>query len=201
MASAALQSLSLRVDGREQVTIGEVLDCLGRTGVGLTIVLLSLITLIPIPGPLGVGLGTCLAFVALQVMAGSRRLWLPEWLRRRHLSPPLLQKMCARATPWLQKAERRMRRRRLKGLTGTLARSLIGLLMVLLGIAIALPLPTGNLLPAISLILLALAMTARDGMAMLAALGVSALALAWTGVLLVAGAQITDRLLTWTGLA
>ncbi len=201
MASAALGALSGRIEGRDHVAIGEILDCLGRTGVGLTIVLLSLLTLIPVPGPLGIGLGTCLAFVALQVVAGSRRLWLPQWLRRRSLPAPMLQKMCAKATPWLQRAEGRMRRRRLKGLTGTLARTLIGLLMVLLGIAIALPLPTGNLLPAIALILLALSLTARDGIATLAALGVSVLALSWTGVLLVAGAQITDRLLQWTGLA
>lgn len=59
------------------------------------------------------------------------------------------------------------------------ARLTSGALAVLLALALALPIPFGNLPPAWALILLAPAMLRRDGVVMLAALGLGVAALVW----------------------
>ena len=155
---------------RAAVTIGEVLDGLDRANLGLTILLLALPAMIPIPGPVAMFLGTCLAVVASQVMRGARRVWLPSWLRNCGVSPSIVGAMAKRTVPWLRRAEGLLRPRRMKSLTGLGALAALGLLIPLMSIALALPLPLGSILPVIALSLIALAILQRDGAAIIAAL-------------------------------
>jgi hypothetical protein len=200
-ASANLDALVQSLTGRKSVTLGEILDGLGRAGLGLTILLLSLPVLIPIPGPIGVVLGSCLSLVGLQVMAGVRRIWLPNWLRERHLPSGAVRAMTERAIPWLAWAENLMQRRRLMVLTGKTAQALLGVPIFLLAVSVALPLPLGNFLPVLALCAIALAVLERDGLAVLIALLLSVISLAWTGLLILAGAEVMERLFGWLGLA
>jgi hypothetical protein len=200
-ASANLDALVRSLDGRENVTLGEILDGLGRAGLGLTILLLSLPVLIPIPGPIGVVFGSCLSLVGLQVMAGVRRIWLPDWLRERRLPSGAILAMTERTIPWIARAENLMQRRRLMVLTGKTAQALLGVPIFLLAVSVALPLPLGNFLPVLALCAIALAVLERDGLAVLIALVLSALSLAWTGLLLLTGAEVMEWLFGWLGLA
>ena len=145
----------------------EALDGLGRANLGLTILLLALPAMIPLPGPIAVFLGSCLAIVATQVMFGVRRVWLPLWLRKRHVRPSIVAAMADRTVPWLRRAEALLKPRRMRHLTSFGAQAALGLPMLLLSIALALPLPLGNFLPVIALSLIALAILQRDGLAVL----------------------------------
>lgn len=198
-ASWQLLALAEDLKHREAITVGEVLDSLGRANLGLTILLLALPAMIPLPGPFAIFLGGCLALIGVQVMCGVRRIWLPSWLRRRGVRPSIVSAMADRTVPWLRRAEALLRPRRMKQLTSSGAQAALGLPILLLSVALALPLPLGNILPVIALSLIALAILQRDGLAVVAALPVTAFALAWTAVLLMVGGRIVDSFVSWFG--
>lgn len=177
----------LRAEG---VTVGAAFDRLGAEGLGLALLLLTLPTLLPIPGPIGMTFGTLIALVAVQMIVGGERVWLPDALRRRPVPAAILRKAIAAALPWFARAERSLRERRLPRLVGRRAQALLGLPILCLGLALVLPIPFGNVAPAVAVIVLALGLMARDGLAVLVALGLAALAIAWTGFLVVAGAEL-----------
>lgn len=174
------------------VTVETAFERLGPEGVGLALVLLTLPTLLPIPGPIGMTFGTLIAVVAVQMMAGGRGLWLPPAIRRRPVPRPLMRKAIAAALPWFARVEGALRESRLAPLAGPRARPLLGVPVLLLGLALVLPIPLGNVAPAVAVIALALGLMARDGLAIAVALALAALALAWTGLLVVAGAAVLD---------
>jgi len=182
---------------RERVTLGEVLDELGREGLGLAVLVLALPSLIPIPGPFGFTFGTLIAFVALQVMAGRETLWLPGFIRRIALPSAAIRRVIARALPWIAWAERWLDERRMAYLTGYRARILLALPLFLLAVALMLPIPFGNVARVLALVVFAFGFMARDGAAILVALVLSAAALAWTGFLMLVGASILDWIWGW----
>jgi hypothetical protein len=201
--AASLQILALaeQVKGRTAITVGEVLDGFGRANLGLTILLFALPAMIPLPGPIAVFLGSCLAIVAVQVMCGMRRVWLPLWLRGRQIRPSIVAAMADKTVPTLRRAEALLKPRRLKHLTGLGAQAALGFPMLLLSVALALPLPLGNVLPVIALSLTALAILQRDGLAVVVAMVVTIMALVWTVILLMTGSCILDAILSSIGWA
>jgi hypothetical protein len=180
--------------------LGEVFDRLGSEGFGLALLLLTLPTLIPIPGPVGMTFGTLIALLALQVMVGARALWLPAVLHRRPLPRAALRGVIAWTLPWLTRAERFLEEGRLARLAEGRVRVLLAVPLLLLGIALTLPIPFGNVAPALALIAFAVAFMGRDGAVTLIALVLSVVALAWAGLLVFAGAAILEQaiaLVSW----
>lgn len=193
-ASAALTALVDRFGDAEHVRIGDIFARLGPAGIGLAVLVLALPALIPIPGPFGMVFGTCLSLVAVQMIFGARRLWLPRLLADRRVPARFLRQAVDHAVPWLARMERLTQRRRLRPLTRGSARMAIGVPVLLLAVAVALPIPLGNLMPVVALVAIALAILEQDGLALLVALLLSVVALAWVGILFFAGAGILDFL-------
>lgn len=193
-ASAALLTLVDRFGDAEHVSIGDIFTRLGPAGIGLAVLVLALPALIPIPGPFGMVFGSCLSLVAVQMMFGARRLWLPRLLAERRVPARFLRQAVDHAVPWLKRMERLTQRRRLRPLTRGMARMAIGVPVFLLAVALALPIPLGNLMPVVALVAIALAILEQDGVALLVALVLSVAALAWVGVLFFAGAGLLDFL-------
>ena len=171
VASQRLLRLTHAIAAQERVSIGTVIDRLGPSSLGLVLLILTIPAIIPIPGPVGIVLGSCLALVALQVIAGARRVWLPRWLRERGLPT-----------------------RRWMALSGRIARPFLGLAILAMALIITLPIPLGNILPVIALAMLALALLERDGVAVLWALAMSLVAIVWTIVLVLFGARIVEAM-------
>ncbi|MFO1062049.1 MAG: exopolysaccharide biosynthesis protein [Dongiaceae bacterium] len=97
-----------------------------------------------------------------------------------------------RGAPWVGHAEAVLREQRMSALTGRRARILLALPVLAVALVITLPIPFGNAVPAVALIVIALGLMARDGVAILCGLGISVVALAWTGLLLFAGAAMLE---------
>jgi hypothetical protein len=71
------------IDG-ERLTLGQLVDALGRSGQGLVLLLLALPAFIPVPAlPTGLVFGTALTLVAMQMIGGREALTLPDFLRQR----------------------------------------------------------------------------------------------------------------------
>lgn len=174
------------------LTLGELIDDLEAEGLGLTLLLLTLPALIPLPGPFGMVFGTLVAAVAIQILFGAERLWLPQRLRRRAVPPRLLRNVIRVGLDWTDWAERGLREQRMPWLTGRIARMLLALPLLLMAVTIILPIPLGNMLPALALIAAAIGFMARDGFAVLLSLVIAAMAVIWTALLLYAGASIAS---------
>jgi hypothetical protein len=193
LATRQLQTLYVRVEQREGgIAIGEIVDSLGRAGLGMTLLVLSLPALIPIPGPFGMVFGTIVAIMSAQLMFGARRLILPRVLRVCELPASAVRTLVQKALPILQRAEAMVRERRLLALTGRWGRMGVGAVAMIMGVAVALPVPTGNFLPVASLVTLSLGLIARDGVVVLLGVMLGAVAVAWFAILFWFGAHIVE---------
>jgi hypothetical protein len=188
-ASRRLASVIEAIEG-DHVRAGDMLDRMGSSSFGFTLLTLTLLVMIPVPGPLGILLGALIGFIALQLMLGSRRLWLPEILRRRNIPAGLLRTTVQKLLPALTWLESFLTPRRWMPLSGRAARVALSLPLLGLGLAIMLPIPLGNFAPALALAVFSLGFLTRDGLAILVACALSIGAFAWTGVLLFAGAEV-----------
>ncbi len=86
--SEQLRAIGATLEERDApVSLGKIIDRLGEAGIGMTLIILTVPALIPIPGPFGFFFGTLIALVAFQLMFGAGRLWLPQIIRKRTLPP------------------------------------------------------------------------------------------------------------------
>lgn len=145
-------------------TIGALLRSFGPASIGFVLMIAALPAIAPVPGPFGMVFGTVLSLIAIQMMFGRARLWLPAVLDR-YEAPPEVLRIIANTSLWtLTCLERISRKDRLKMLTGNFARSVMGILIFFLAILIVLPIPLGNILPVISILILAVSLIERDGL-------------------------------------
>lgn len=188
-AATHISKLPGRIEG-DDVSLGVLLQGLGSAGLGLMLIVLALPAFLPTPGlPAGFVFGTALALVALQMMRGSHRPDLPAWLKNRTIPRWLVVSISERAAPVLHRIEQWLSPRH-KMLTNRVAHTLLAFPVLILGVMILLPIPFGNQLPAIAIIALALGLIARDGLAIVAGLALSLIAIAWNTAILVFGVEI-----------
>lgn len=122
----------------EALSIKEILDTLSGKGRFVILILLSLPFCQPIQIPgLSTPFGLFIAFIGIR-MAFSKRIWLPKWLLSKNISSAVTAKI-TRKTLKIIKKLRPFIRPRIIWLCNY--RALSGLLLCLLGIFLALPMP------------------------------------------------------------
>ncbi|MDN5781606.1 MAG: exopolysaccharide biosynthesis protein, partial [Luteimonas sp.] len=121
--------------------------------------------------------------IGLQLLAGRRTPWLPEFIARRGPRRHAMARFEQMLSPWLGRLERLVRPRLAVLLDHRVAGMFSGLLLVLLGILLALPIPFTNYVFGGLLLLFALALLERDGAVMVAAWIAGAIAIAVFGIL------------------
>ncbi len=177
----------------ERITVGELVDHLSSRGLAPLILLMGLINVFTIiPGSSTV-LGLPLVFLGLSLLIGARSLWLPARLRAKSFDRAKLRRTIDLALPWLHRIERLAHPRGWPWGQALLDRA-YGAIVLFLGLMITLPVPFGNTMPAISIILLSLGFTARDGLWVAAGLLATATAfgivMGVAGAVTVAGARL-----------
>ena len=152
----------------ERISVGDMLDAFDARAYGPLIVLFAAPNVLPVALPgISAVLGAPLILLTGQLMIGRHRPWLPDLLRRRSLARTSFEAMIARIVPRLQRIER-MIRPRLLVLTGGTGKRVIGAVGMLLAAIVFLPIPFGNSLPGLALVLMAAGLLGRDGVAVLA---------------------------------
>ncbi|MBP2312608.1 exopolysaccharide biosynthesis protein [Azospirillum soli] len=184
-ASALLKRLRETLGG-ETPTLGEVLAHLGDRAPGFLLLALAIPAVVPTPGvPAGMVFGTVLALVAVQMIVGRDRLEVPRWIGKRRVKRSTIHTVVEKATPMVERVERTLRTR-YPALTRSGILRPLGVFVLLMGVLIALPIPFGNTLPGLAVLVIALGLIAKDGLAVLAGLGLGAVATG-VSVALVAG--------------
>ena len=185
-------------DPGELLPLKVLLAGLGRRAYGMLLFVATLPAFIPIPIG-GAISGPLVVLIGVQLLWGRRRPWLPRFLASRGPHRHALARFYRLVSPWLARLERLVRPRLPVLLHYRAARVSTGLLLVLLGLLLALPIPLTNYLFGAILLLFALAMLERDGALMLVAWACGATAVASFGLasgkLAAAAAPALDLLL------
>jgi len=173
----------------ERVTFRDILTVLRHRAFGFTLLIFALPCTLPMPPGIPTVCGVALVIIALNLIAARQRLWLPGAIADKSVARADLQRLVDRAVPYLERLER-ICKPRLTIVTEPVGKILIGLVILVLGFIMILPIPfLGNIPPGFAATFIAIGMTERDGLVVLIGLLVSAVAIAvasvatWTGVL------------------
>lgn len=157
----------LEGDHAQDLRFADLLAGLGRRAFGMMLFVASLPAFIPVPGVAGAISGPLCALVGLQLLVGLRRPWLPGFIARRGPKRASLVKFDNMLSPWLARLERLVRPRMTQVLDHRVAAMFTGLLLSVLGLLLALPIPFTNYLFGALMVVFALALLERDGALML----------------------------------
>lgn len=170
-------------DPSEQLRMGDVLAGLGDRSFGMLLFVSTIPAFIPIPGVGGAVSGPLVILIGLQLMITLRQPWLPGFLARRGPHRSAMARFRDLLSPWLVRLEKLVRPRATVLLDHRLADFFTGLLLLLLGLLLSLPIPFTNYLFGALLLLFAFALLERDGWLLGAAWTAGVIAIAVFGVL------------------
>ena len=163
--SVQLARMLDRAEREAVVSIGWLMEQLGGRSFGLALLVMGVLGILP-------GVSTVAAlmvvWLAVQMMLGQEAAVLPRLVARRSIGVERLARVIGIAAPWLAWVERLVHPRRPALFQTT--KPLTGIMMLLLGLTMVLPVPFSQVVPALVIMLLALAYLEEDGIALLVAL-------------------------------
>lgn len=164
---------------RERIAVGDLLKAMQERAFGPLMLIFALPNALPTPPGTSSVLGAPLVFLTAQLALG-RSPWLPPIISRRSIARKDFAAFVAKATPWLARAEGLLRPR-LGVLAHPPAENIVGLMCFVLAVVLVLPIPLGNMLPALAICILALGILERDGIWIVVgmALAVASLGVVW----------------------
>lgn len=166
-------------ESRERLSVADFLSLLKGRAIAALMLIFALPNAVPSPpGTSGI-LGVPLIYLAVQMMLGHRP-WLPRFIADRSMSRTDFAAVVSRSAPFLARAERFLTPR-IAVLTTPVGVRLIGAACLVLALVLILPIPLANMLPAIAIAALSLAVLERDGVWVIAGvvIGLLSLAVAW----------------------
>lgn len=161
------------------ITVGDLLRRMDGRAFGALLLIFAFPNVLPAPPGLAAFLGLPLLYLSSQMMLG-RMPWLPPFIDKRSLSRENFRALIDRGNPILARVEKLLAQR-LSALTSAQSERILGALCLILSLVLMLPIPFGNLMPALAICVIALGILERDGYWILAGLAVSAAALVWVG--------------------
>ncbi|MEM6713964.1 MAG: exopolysaccharide biosynthesis protein [Cyanobacteria bacterium P01_D01_bin.6] len=174
----------------EQVTLADILNLAEERTFGFLFILLALPSALPIPAPgYSIPFGIVMFLLAMQLMAGRHRPWLPKRWQNKGFGLSQVQKLMKAGLPWLQRIEVLSRPRLTPVCTSRVGRVVLGLAIALMSMCMMIPIPGTNTLPAIGIFITGFGLLDDDGFISLAGLTICLLAGSLVGVIMFAGVQ------------
>jgi len=176
--------------GSQVITVGEVADRVAQRGFGLIMSVLALPTMIPVLPPGSAAfIGLLYILLAVQMLIGLPRPWLPVRVRNYRLTSGTMRMLQERGIPLLRRVER-LARPRATWVPDALVTRAVAVAVLLLGIVLLSPLPFFNTIPAMTVLILGIGLFNRDALFLLGGLVATAVVVA----VAVAGADTLIRL-------
>lgn len=176
---------------QDELSLSELLDRFSERSFGLFLLFVMLPTFIPIPVGVGAVSGGLASLIGLQFLARFEHPWLPGFLARRNIHRHRIISFRDRMGKWLTRIEKLTKPRWDGMFTHPAAHAFTGLLLVVLGVLLCLPIPLTNYPFGLILLAYSFAMIERDGKLML---------LAWilglVEIIVVAG--FGQQMMSWT---
>lgn len=183
-----------------QLSVAELVEAFGERAFGALILILALMALFPWPPGGKAVFSAPIILLSLELAVQRDTVWLPRWVLKASVSRAVYRSASQKVIKPIRWVER-LTRPRLPMLTGEIADVIVGVVCALLAVMLALPVPLGDMLPALTLVIFGLALTQRDGLAII----VGAIGTVVCGVYLVlvwaAVVAIGEKIIGWlTGL-
>jgi hypothetical protein len=159
----------------ERIVLGDLLAKLGVRGPVTLMLVLALPNVLPMPPGTSAVLGAPLLALALRLAVGAEKTWLPRFISSRSIAKSRIAPAVRRIAALLCRPEHRGR---MAFLAGPRAMRPVGWLCAFLALLLFLPIPFGNMPPALAISLCAIGILRDDGLWVLAGVlcGVAALA-------------------------
>ena len=179
----------LKFDPRQTTKVQGILDIFHENGFALAMILFALPVAIPLPWPPGFTtiIGIPLFVLSIQMILGYSNVVLPKKFRDFQLKNSTLIMLATKSIPTLQFIELRLKPR--WGFAKSVyCEQFIGIISLICSIAIAIPLPFTNSIPAWGIVIMTLGLLKRDGLVIIvgvlvAVIGVSIASLAMVGTI------------------
>lgn len=153
-------------EGQEEVSMGHLMDTIGKRSFGPLLLLIGVVLVTPLSGIPGLPstMGVAVLLLSLQMLLRRKHIWLPQWILRRSISQQKLDK----SAEWMRKPARfidRFLRQRLGFLVDGPGSWPLGLVCLLLAVTLPLlePVPFAASSAGLALTCIGLAMIAHDG--------------------------------------
>lgn len=156
-------------DDRQPLTLGSLLDEFRERAYGVFMLISVLPAFVPLPIGAGAISGPLVSLIGLQLLVHMAHPWLPGFLSRRPLSRAGMVKFRDRTAGLLRRLEKVSRPRTEGVIDHPAARMFTGLLLIVLGFLLALPIPATNYPFGLIILAFAIALIERDGRLMLVA--------------------------------
>ncbi|MGH2628021.1 MAG: exopolysaccharide biosynthesis protein [Anaerolineales bacterium] len=181
----------------KDVTVGEIFERVAGRGYGLLLIVLGLPMLIPIlpPGASTI-VGPIYMLLAIQLVVGFGRPWLPRWLRRRQLSQRSVQGFRRRGIPLVRRLER-FSRRRFRVLSNPVMTRLAAVIIFSMGLILLSPAPFLNTLPALTVMLIGVGLLNDDGVFLMIGIFLGLVVVAVFAATINLAIVILQRLFPW----
>ena len=165
---------------RQRVSVADLFEILSHRAFGALMLIFAAPNVFPTPPGVSSLLAAPLLLLATQLALSRPAPWLPRLIADRSVSREDFASIVDKALPWLGRAERLLKPR-LSFLTRPPFEQGIAVVCLLLAVVLFLPIPLGNVLPAMAISLFSLAILERDGFAALSAAVVTAVSIivAW----------------------
>ncbi len=149
--------------GEARISMDELMQRFGGRAVGALLFVFGLACMLPLPPGATTIFGLPLLLLAPQLVIGGGAPWLPVRVRSRTMNTADLRKGLLRFIPWLQKVEA-VSKPRLVVLFSPIGERAIGFVCTVLALVLILPIPLGNILPALAVSALSFSLIQRDGL-------------------------------------
>jgi hypothetical protein len=165
--------------GRERIAVADLVIAMQDRALAALMFVFAFPNALPMPPGMSAVLGVPLLFLTAQLALG-RGPWLPRAIARRSMAQRDFALLVRRVMPWLVRAERLLKPR-LVPIARPPMEYAIGCACFVLAVVLLLPIPFGNIPPAIAICMFALGVLERDGAWVIAgcAVAVAAVSLAW----------------------
>ena len=170
--TSELLAAALRAHPGDAIRLGALIEPLHERAFGFLLLILALPNFVPVPIGIGGPMGVLVVLAGLQMLLGLDRPWLPRRIADYTLRRSIAERVVLAGQPLLRRLER-LCRPRLEALTRRPASLFSGLLLVLVGILLALPIPFTNWPIGALLLLYGVTLLERDGVLLLVAWGLS----------------------------
>lgn len=138
-----------------------------------------------------------LMFLAVQLLTGRPDVWLPRFVADRAIDRTAFERIVAVSVPYVERIER-LARPRWWPTSYMFAERVIGIATLILAVFLFLPIPFANGLPALSIVMLALGLSERDGYWFAAGLLLTLFSTAFVaGIVLLGGFAVVEVISRW----
>lgn len=166
-----LEQLPLKLEnGERTITIGKFIDIISHRGFGVVLLLLSLPAALPFPAVgYAIPFGLLIILFGFQVLVGRHSPWLPYRICQKKIPPGFNVFLMKKGVPFLKRVER-WSGQRMEFMTQRPFSLILGVIILLKGIIMMIPIPFTNTLPALVVFILGLGLASDDGLFVLVGL-------------------------------